>query len=116
MGTSALNNVENIIKFLKVEKMYELVFQAEPPTSIQPIDQEKLPENLKDNKIKNLSSNPTDLELMADTTSALDLNRNGTDFKSSRSDNKVGVVQEMLDSLKTTLDLPVQFKPKSQLQ
>jgi hypothetical protein len=24
-------------------------------------------------------------------------------------------VQEMLDSLKTTLDLPVQFKPKSQL-
>ncbi len=26
MGANALTNVENIIKFLKVEKMYELVF------------------------------------------------------------------------------------------
>lgn len=32
MGSNALDNVESIIKFLKVEKMYELVFQAEPPT------------------------------------------------------------------------------------
>jgi hypothetical protein len=32
LGSNALLNIENIIKFLKVEKMYELVFQAEPPT------------------------------------------------------------------------------------
>lgn len=31
LGENALLNIENIIKFLKVEKMYELVFQAEPP-------------------------------------------------------------------------------------
>ena len=31
LGENALSNIENIIKFLKVEKMYELVFQAEPP-------------------------------------------------------------------------------------
>jgi hypothetical protein len=115
MGTSALNNVENIIKFLKVEKMYELVFQAEPPSSIQPIDQEKLPESMKDSKKKNVSLSPTELEIIAEKNSALDLNRNGTDLKSGRTENRVGVVQEMLDSLKTTLDLPVQFKPKSQL-
>jgi DNA-binding phage protein len=34
LGENALSNIENIIKFLKVEKMYELVFQAEPP--VQP--------------------------------------------------------------------------------
>lgn len=32
MGQAALTNIENIIKFLKVEKMHELVFNVEEPT------------------------------------------------------------------------------------
>lgn len=32
LGSAALHNIENIVKFLKVEKMYELVFEVEPPT------------------------------------------------------------------------------------
>lgn len=32
LGTAALANIENIVKFLKVEKMYELVFEVEQPT------------------------------------------------------------------------------------
>ena len=42
LGANALSNIENIIKFLKVEKMYELVFQAEPPiqASIHSIDKD----------------------------------------------------------------------------
>ena len=57
------------------------------------------------NKIKSVA--PSDLELKVEVPSAMDLNRNGTAIKSNSSDNKVGVVQDMLDSLKTTLDLPV---------
>ena len=29
LGAAALGNIENIVKFLKVEKMYELVFDVE---------------------------------------------------------------------------------------
>ena len=32
---AALHNIENIVKFLKVEKMHELVFDVEPPTPWQ---------------------------------------------------------------------------------
>ena len=44
LGANALTNIENIIRFLKVEKMYELVFQAEPPVSasIHSIDKENI--------------------------------------------------------------------------
>ena len=35
LGTAALTNIENIVKFLKVEKMYELVFEVEQPTPWQ---------------------------------------------------------------------------------
>ena len=31
LGMAALHNIENIVKFLKVEKMHELVFDVEPP-------------------------------------------------------------------------------------
>jgi DUF1009 family protein len=31
-GVIALANIENIVKFLKVDKMYELVFEVESPT------------------------------------------------------------------------------------
>lgn len=63
------------------------------------------------NKMKSVA--PSDLELKVEAPSAMDRNKTGTAIKSGSSDNKVGVVQDMLDSLKTTLDLPVQFKPKS---
>ena len=33
LGSAALTNIENIVKFLKVEKMHELVFESEPPTT-----------------------------------------------------------------------------------
>lgn len=32
LGTASLLNIENIVKFLKVEKMHELVFEVEPPS------------------------------------------------------------------------------------
>jgi len=35
LGSQALLNIENIVKFLKVEKMYELVFDVEQPTPWQ---------------------------------------------------------------------------------
>jgi hypothetical protein len=35
LGSQALLNLENIVKFLKVEKMYELVFDVEQPTPWQ---------------------------------------------------------------------------------
>jgi hypothetical protein len=35
LGMAALHNIENIVKFLKVEKMHELVFDVEPPTPWQ---------------------------------------------------------------------------------
>ncbi len=44
LGANALMNIENIIRFLKVEKMYELVFQAEPPvqSSIHSIEKDNV--------------------------------------------------------------------------
>lgn len=38
LGTAALSNMENIVKFLKIEKMYELVFDVEQPTPWQDAD------------------------------------------------------------------------------
>ena len=39
LGSAALTNIENIVKFLKVEKMYELVFEVEQPTAWQDAEQ-----------------------------------------------------------------------------
>ena len=33
LGSAALTNIENIVRFLKVEKMHELVFESEQPTT-----------------------------------------------------------------------------------
>jgi len=33
LGSAALTNIEHIVRFLKVEKMHELVFEAEQPTT-----------------------------------------------------------------------------------
>jgi hypothetical protein len=43
LGSAALHNIENIVKFLKVEKMYELVFDVEPPTPWSDPDPLQLP-------------------------------------------------------------------------
>ena len=94
LGANALSNIESIIKFLKVEKMYELVFQAELPVqaSIHSIDKENI------NTLSPKSEHHIKAENQVDALHKVPL---------SGSDEKVGAVQDMLDKLKTTLDVPV---------
>lgn len=108
MGANALTNVENIIKFLKVEKMYELVFQAEPPMATSP--------SLKDPET---NQSKTEQRSITNNTHVSESKQENTTNQSARlktplagSDSKVGAVQDMLDKLKMTLDVPVQFKAK----
>lgn len=83
LGSAALQNIENIVKFLKVEKMYELVFDVEQPSPWQ------------------------EEQLNLDAYETLNSRQSDKIKVEKKADTKVGQIQGMLDSLKTISEVPV---------
>ena len=105
ISKSAMQNILQIVKFFKVEKIHSLIFQTEEPTA---------------NADRN--TNLSDQEPGRGTSQARasskpysdDHESNEAENHDRSNDYHLEKIQNMLNELKACLDLPVNFKPRIQ--
>lgn len=97
ISKSALQNILQIVKFFKVEKIHNLVFQTEEPSDNQ---------DLKSEQSGRTKSG------VARRSQPLSENRSESDQGEQEQEYHLEKIQAMLNDLKACLDLPVNFKPR----